>query len=62
MSTGRSIQLFIARLHSALVMFVLTMLHFTLTGCATWQVPVSYTHLTLPTMLAQCRCRWSPGH
>ena len=20
---------------------------------------VSYTHLTLPTMLAQCRCRWS---
>ena len=22
---------------------------------------VSYTHLTLPTMLAQCRSRWSPG-
>ena len=24
--------------------------------------PVSYTHLTLPTMLAQCRSRWSPAH
>ena len=23
---------------------------------------VSYTHLTLPTMLAQCRSRWSPDH
>ena len=23
---------------------------------------VSYTHLTLPTMLAQCSSRWSPGH
>ena len=23
---------------------------------------VSYTHLTLPTMLAQCRSRWSPSH
>ena len=26
------------------------------------QTPVSYTHLTLPTMLAQCRSRWSPYH
>ena len=26
------------------------------------QVAVSYTHLTLPTMLAQCRSRWSPYH
>ena len=25
-------------------------------------VPVSYTHLTLPTMLAQCRSRGSPYH
>ena len=25
-------------------------------------IPVSYTHLTLPTMLAQCRSRWSPYH
>ena len=25
-------------------------------------VTVSYTHLTLPTMLAQCRSRWSPYH
>ena len=24
--------------------------------------PVSYTHLTLPTMLAQCRSRWGGGH
>ena len=23
--------------------------------------PVSYTHLTLPTMLAQCSSRWSGG-
>ena len=23
--------------------------------------PVSYTHLTLPTMLAQCRSRWARG-
>ena len=25
-------------------------------------VPVSYTHLTLPTMLSQCRSRWSGYH
>ena len=25
-------------------------------------VPVSYTHLTLPTSLAECRSRWSPYH
>ena len=25
-------------------------------------ISVSYTHLTLPTMLAQCRSRWSPYH
>ena len=24
--------------------------------------PVSYTHLTLPTMTAVCRSRWSPYH
>ena len=24
--------------------------------------PVSYTHLTLPTMMATCRSRWSPYH
>ena len=29
---------------------------------ARWLEPVSYTHLTLPTMLAQCRSRWSPYH
>ena len=28
---------------------------------ATWVTAVSYTHLTLPTMLAQCRARWSAG-
>ena len=25
-------------------------------------VPVSYTHLTLPTRSCQCRSRWSPDH
>ena len=25
-------------------------------------VPVSYTHLTLPTILRSCRSRWSPYH
>ena len=25
-------------------------------------VPVSYTHLTLPTMIIRCRSRWSPYH
>uniref|UniRef100_UPI001E380928 alpha/beta hydrolase n=1 Tax=Aquitalea sp. ASV15 TaxID=2795104 RepID=UPI001E380928 len=25
-------------------------------------VPVSYTHLTLPTNEQQCRSRWSPCH
>ena len=25
-------------------------------------VPVSYTHLTLPTTLHECRSRWSPYH
>ena len=24
--------------------------------------PVSYTHLTLPTMIIRCRSRWSPYH
>ena len=31
----------------------------------TWEIaniPVSYTHLTLPTSLAECRSRWSPYH
>ena len=26
------------------------------------QYPVSYTHLTLPTTLHECRSRWSPYH
>ena len=26
------------------------------------QIPVSYTHLTLPTTSALCRSRWSPYH
>ena len=25
-------------------------------------LPVSYTHLTLPTIAAECRSRWSPYH
>ena len=25
-------------------------------------IPVSYTHLTLPTKTHQCRSRWSPYH
>ena len=25
-------------------------------------LPVSYTHLTLPTILRSCRSRWSPYH
>ena len=25
-------------------------------------IPVSYTHLTLPTTLHECRSRWSPYH
>mgnify|MGYP001819148976 CR=1 FL=1 len=25
-------------------------------------IPVSYTHLTLPTNVQQCRSRWSPYH
>ena len=31
----------------------------TILGCA---VTVSYTHLTLPTILRSCRSRWSPYH
>ena len=27
-----------------------------------WLGAVSYTHLTLPTSLAECRSRWSPYH
>ena len=27
-----------------------------------WKVPVSYTHLTLPTIGSRCRSRWSPYH
>ena len=26
------------------------------------RVPVSYTHLTLPTIRHRCRSRWSPYH
>mgnify|MGYP001812214951 CR=1 FL=1 len=26
------------------------------------RLPVSYTHLTLPTRSCQCRCRWWPYH
>ena len=26
------------------------------------QTPVSYTHLTLPTISCRCRSRWSPYH
>ena len=28
----------------------------------TLTIPVSYTHLTLPTILRSCRSRWSPYH
>ena len=27
-----------------------------------WVSPVSYTHLTLPTIVRECRSRWSPYH
>ena len=27
-----------------------------------YERPVSYTHLTLPTMRLRCRSRWSPDH
>ena len=30
--------------------------------CRSRSGPVSYTHLTLPTMMATCRSRWSPYH
>ena len=26
-----------------------------------WRLPVSYTHLTLPTIPRWCSCRWWPG-
>ena len=29
---------------------------------STHNIPVSYTHLTLPTILRSCRSRWSPYH
>mgnify|MGYP001820776798 CR=1 FL=1 len=31
-------------------------------GRSPGNVPVSYTHLTLPTTLCMCRSRWSPYH
>ena len=31
-------------------------------GCSAVMEPVSYTHLTLPTMSLVCRSRWSPYH
>ena len=30
--------------------------------CAFVCTPVSYTHLTLPTIIRECRSRWSPSH
>ena len=29
---------------------------------STIYIPVSYTHLTLPTNVSRCRSRWSPYH
>ena len=31
-------------------------------GNVVYEIPVSYTHLTLPTILRSCRSRWSPYH
>ena len=31
-------------------------------GCPLSPLPVSYTHLTLPTTSIECRSRWSPYH
>ena len=31
-------------------------------GATMQRIPVSYTHLTLPTMIIRCRSRWSPYH
>ena len=31
-------------------------------GCPLSPLPVSYTHLTLPTIHVLCRSRWSPYH
>ena len=33
-----------------------------LSGITRKSIPVSYTHLTLPTIAAECRSRWSPYH
>ena len=66
-----------ARLHSALAPLAalgITGIWFTLVGVADLLVaggwvfslaawgPVSYTHLTLPTIYPKCRSRWSPYH
>ena len=39
-----------------------TATHRDLTRLSQPEVPVSYTHLTLPTIAAECRSRWSPYH
>ena len=39
-----------------------TELHETLQRIASLVQPVSYTHLTLPTICLTCRSRWSPYH
>ena len=36
--------------------------HLLMTGQITEEEAVSYTHLTLPTTLHECRSRWSPYH
>ena len=49
------------RTKGALVYFIVLMPQ-VLSVFITGLIPVSYTHLTLPTTARRCRSRWSPYH
>ena len=46
----------------ALAFGLLTLITAPLWAASVSPAPVSYTHLTLPTILRSCRSRWSPYH
>ena len=47
---------------TAVPLVLMAMVFVLVMGCVIDPVPVSYTHLTLPTTSALCRSRWSPYH
>ena len=52
----------ISLLEKSKLLHKFTMIHFHIGSQISDISPVSYTHLTLPTIIPECRSRWSPYH